>query len=63
MKVSAGNIFRLNIPADVVAEVTKYIGPGSSGRYTADPTMRAINTPLNMWWELWIPLAQLQRSR
>ena len=26
MKVSAGDIVRLNIPADVVAEVTKYIG-------------------------------------
>ena len=55
MKVCAGDIVRLNIPADVIAEVTKYIGRGSSGTYTADPTSRAINTPSNMWWESWIP--------
>ena len=55
MKVSAGDIVRLNIPADVVTEVTKYIGRGSSGTYTADPTSRAINTPSNMRWESWIP--------
>ena len=55
MEVSAGDIVRLNIPADVVAEVTKYIGRGSSGTYTADPTSRAINTPSNMRRESWIP--------
>ena len=55
MKVSAGDIVRLNIPADVVAEVTKYIVRGSSGTYTADPTSRVINTPSNMRWESWIP--------
>ena len=35
MKNSARDIVCLNIPADVVAEVTKYIGRGSSGTYTA----------------------------
>ena len=55
MKVSARDIVRLNILADVVAEVTKYIGRGSSGTYTADPKSRAINTPSNMRWELWTP--------
>jgi hypothetical protein len=33
MKVSARDIVCLNIPADIVAEVTKYIGCGSSGTY------------------------------
>ena len=42
MKVSAGDIVRLNIPADVVAEVTKYIGCGSSGAYKADPMSRTL---------------------
>ena len=54
MKVSAGDIVCLNIPADVVTEITKYIGCGSSGTYTAYPTLRAINTSLNMRWESWI---------
>ena len=56
MEVSAGDIVRLNIPADVVSEVMKYIGSGSSCTYTVlDPTKRAINTPSNMRRESWIP--------
>ena len=48
MKVSAGDIVCLNIPTDVVTEVTKYIGRGSSGTYTVDPTSRALDAPSNM---------------
>ena len=55
MKVSAGDIVCLNILADVVAEVTKYIGRGSSGAYTADPTPRALDAPSNMWSQARIP--------
>ena len=54
MKVSAGDIVRLNIPADVVAEFTKYIGRDSSGTYTADPTLRAPDAPSNMPSQVWI---------
>ena len=48
MKVSTGDIVCLNIPADVVAEIMKYIGRGSSGVYTVDPTSRALDAPSNM---------------
>ena len=55
MEVSAGDIVRLNIPADVVTEVTEDIGSGTNVSYTTDPSSRVINTPSNMWREPWIP--------
>jgi hypothetical protein len=49
MKVCAWDIVRLNIRAHVVAKITEYIGGGTNGAYTSNPTSRALYTPSNMW--------------
>ena len=48
MQVGAGDMARLDIPSEVVAEVAKDIICGSNGAYTFNPTSRAINAPSNM---------------
>jgi hypothetical protein len=55
MKVGAGDIVQLEIPAHVVAEVAKVIGRGSNGEYTLNSTSRVLHTPSNMWSQARIP--------
>ena len=55
MKVSAGDIVRLNIPADIVAEILKDIDCSSNNTPASDPSSRSLNATTNMWSQGWIP--------
>ena len=55
MKVSAGDIVRLNIPADIIAKISKDIDCCSNSTPASDPSSRSLNATTNMWSQGRIP--------
>ena len=55
MKVGAGDIVRLNIPADIIAKVSEDINYCSNSTPALDPSSRSLNASSNMWSQGRIP--------
>ncbi len=55
MKVSAGGIARLNIPADIIAKISKDIDCCSNSTPASDPSSWSLNATTNTWSQGRIP--------
>ncbi len=55
VKVSAWDIVRLNIAANIITKIMENIGGGANGTQTSDPMLRALNASSSIWRKSWIP--------
>jgi hypothetical protein len=55
MKVSAGDIVHLDIPADIITKISKDIDCCSNSTPASDPSSRSLNATMNMWSQGRIP--------